>query len=86
MAKKQKAEVFSFRFPCIKCSAPYSTNDPEPYYCENCVEEKQLIAEKIDKKFKTTSVNVTSDFQAFEATAQIWNDPKTGRKVMFGRA
>lgn len=36
---------------CIKCNTPYETDDPDPYYCPDCLEAKRAIAAEIDRKF-----------------------------------
>jgi len=38
---------------CIKCGQAYQDNDPDPYYCPPCNEEKKRIAAEIDKKMRS---------------------------------
>lgn len=35
---------------CIKCGTSYEDKDLEPYYCPECLEAKNKIAEQVDKK------------------------------------
>mgnify|MGYP003395795602 CR=1 FL=1 len=39
------------KISCIKCKAIYETEDPDPYLCVPCNEERLRIAAEIDKKF-----------------------------------
>ncbi|MES2224148.1 MAG: hypothetical protein V4469_04425 [Patescibacteria group bacterium] len=40
----------TFEHKCIKCSTQYKTDDPDPYYCNDCIIEKNRIAKEIDAK------------------------------------
>ncbi len=40
-------------FNCIKCKTKYSRDEEEAYLCDSCLEEKNLIAKDIDKRFST---------------------------------
>jgi len=42
---------------CIKCRETYKTEDDDAYYCEACIEEKNRIAEQIDKKMASRPSN-----------------------------
>ena len=37
---------------CIKpgCGVSYEDNDPDPYYCSSCNEQRKVIAAEIDAK------------------------------------
>ena len=39
-----------FTHVCVKpgCGASYKTKDPDPYYCEDCLREKNALAKRID--------------------------------------
>ncbi len=43
----------TFLVNCIKCGTPYKSEDPDPYFCEPCNEQKKLIAKEVDKKIST---------------------------------
>lgn len=56
---------------CIKCQAQYQSEDPEPYYCQSCEEEKKAIAKEIDKKMAgRVSKRAKSDLQMFDEIAK----------------
>ena len=42
----------TFTHVCIKpsCGKSYTYNDPDAYYCSECVQEKKAIAKRIDSK------------------------------------
>ncbi len=52
---------------CIKCSQPYKTDDPDPYYCDACLEAKRVIAAEVDRKMAANPVEKTkSHYQMFD--------------------
>lgn len=62
---------------CIKCSEKYEDDDPEPYYCNSCNEERKRIAEEIDKKMKNmpSERQGKSSFQEYEEIRKIKGTP-----------
>lgn len=57
---------------CLKCNADYKDDDPEPYYCEICIQERKTIAKEIDKKIMPTlSYKQSSSLQAFDALPKV---------------
>ena len=35
---------------CQKCGASYQDNDPEPYFCAVCNDERKRLAKEVDAK------------------------------------
>lgn len=73
------------RHECVKCKAPYQDQDPEPYLCASCLEEKKAIAAQIDAQFASRPrVTPKSDLQMFDETGKTMN--VDGRMVTFNKA
>jgi hypothetical protein len=52
---------------CIKCSLEYKSNEPDPYYCDSCLEQKKIIAKEVDKKIASIPKKQTvSDLQLYD--------------------
>lgn len=61
-----------YTHPCIKCSASYTDNDPDAYYCPACIDEKKRIAQEIDKKIKSRPrKQYMSPLQAYDAAHKV---------------
>lgn len=60
----------TFNVKCIKCSGIYKSEDPDPYYCATCEEEKKKIAAEIDKKIKPTGT-VMSDLKKYDSLPKV---------------
>lgn len=58
---------------CIKgCGAAYQTEDPEPYYCSACNQERILIAAEIDaKRPKGPIAKSPSELEIFDASPKV---------------
>ena len=69
---KQKKEK-TYKLNCIKCSTSYKQkNDPDAYYCDSCKEEKNKIADEVDKKMKgRTPKKVMSALQIHDAAPNM---------------
>lgn len=72
---------------CIKCSAKYKTNDPDPYLCVPCNDERLALAKKIDAQMsgRVSKRGGMSDLQVFESEAKTITMPN-GRTVSFAPA
>lgn len=56
---------------CIKCAKQYDTDDPEPYYCGDCLKTKKQIAAEIDAKFANrASKPMKSALQEYDELAK----------------
>lgn len=74
---------------CIKptCGKQYKDNEEDAYYCPSCQSEKKAIAAQVDARMATKPrKTVTTELAQFEQSAQVFNDPTTGRQIFFGRA
>ena len=51
--KTTESSLKQYKHTCIKtsCGNNYTSNDPDPYLCSKCLEEKNKIARQIDAKF-----------------------------------
>jgi len=57
---------------CIKCKATYVDNDPEPYYCSPCNEERKRAAADIDaKRANIIAEPSVSALQQFDSLPKI---------------
>lgn len=57
---------------CLKCGERYETEDPDPYYCKFCLEEKQKLAKKIDMKFANIKrKSIKSELQIYDELCQL---------------
>lgn len=57
---------------CIKCATQYEDKDTEPYYCGQCLETKNKIAEEVDKKMALIGRKQTkSALQEYEESPKI---------------
>lgn len=57
---------------CIKssCDAVYTDTDPDAYYCQACLGEKQAVAKQIDKQFAGRSREpVKTELDEYEENA-----------------
>lgn len=71
---------------CIKCSSKYESQDPDPYYCKPCNDERKALAATIDAKMAGRPKKpVMSELQAYDAKAKVQQTPD-GRIVSFIRA
>jgi len=55
-----------YKLSCIKCLAQYESNDPDPYLCVPCNEERLRIAKEVDLKFAGRIVDEPQGFEALE--------------------
>ena len=73
---------------CIKpgCGKLYKSEDPDPYYCEICNQERKALAAEIDKKLAgvVSTRQVTTPLQEFEQQAVTYTT-EDGRKISFLR-
>lgn len=68
---------------CIKpgCSNSYHDNDEDAYYCPACLNEKQVVAKRLDKKFNTVGQTPNGELAAYDA-ARSFVDPVTGEQKL----
>lgn len=57
-------------FKCIKCKVSYTSEDEEAYLCASCLEEKNLIAKELDKKYSTVGQTPAGMVTEMEAIAK----------------
>lgn len=56
---------------CVRCGKQYMEKEIDPYYCPECLINKQQQAEEIDKKIANNPKRKTiSDLQQFDAIAK----------------
>lgn len=56
---------------CLKCGGQYTDEDPDPYYCSPCNEErKRIVAKEIDAKAVPTS-HVKGNWASFEESQPV---------------
>lgn len=70
---------------CIKpkCGKVYNDDDPDPYYCSDCQQEKVRIIAKMERNF-VPSETIQSDLQRFDDVAKVFSSPD-GRKISFAK-
>jgi hypothetical protein len=59
---------------CIKptCSNSYEDTDPDAYYCPSCIEEKKVIAKKIDETIGSRpKKQYMTPLQEYEAAPKV---------------
>lgn len=73
-----------FSHSCLKCGTPYQDQDPDPYYCAKCIEERKAIAKKVDAQMKMRQSRrpTVSNLQAYNAEARFFKSPD-GREISF---
>lgn len=79
----------SYKHTCIKpgCGKQYDDEDPDPYYCTACNEQRLVIAQAIEAKYPVTvgQPKSMSDLEIYDSQAKTMNSP-TGRLVTFAPA
>ena len=74
-----------YKHPCIKCRAPYESDELDAYYCPTCDAERKEIAKKLDAQFLARpKKEIVSDLKAFEANAKVYT-AADGRQIYFER-
>lgn len=57
---------------CVKCGVAYQDQDPEPYYCPPCNDERKKLATEIDKKMAgRVSTKPRSLLQEYDAMPKV---------------
>lgn len=62
----------TFTHKCIKCGEQYSSDEPDPYYCIACNEQRLVIAKEVEAKLarKGPVEKTPSDLEMFDAIAK----------------
>lgn len=61
----------SFTHKC-PCGAEYTDNDPDLYFCPNCIEKRKKIAKSVDAKMVGhVSAKPKSDFQMYDEISKM---------------
>lgn len=70
------------------CGQSYSDNDPDLYFCPNCVEERKRIAKEVDAKIANRpKKNSMSNLQIAETKGKTINSSNPhGGRATFVRA
>ncbi len=55
---------------CVRCGAHYQDEDPDPYYCTPCNEERKRIAKEVDSKIRP-STHIKGNWAMFEESQGI---------------
>lgn len=57
----------SYTHSCLKCKVSYLSDDPDPYLCDRCIQDRRAVAAAIDEKFnKIVREPVESELQRFD--------------------
>jgi len=58
---------------CIKCRASYQSEDPDPYYCSPCNEQRKAVAAQVEATIgnRPSKKKVMSGLQEYEAAPKV---------------
>ena len=60
----------AYSVKCLNCGNEYMDEDPDPYYCPPCKEERKKLAAQIDAKIKPQKESI-SGLQQFDALPKV---------------
>lgn len=55
---------------CIKCKTQYESTEDEAYLCPLCLEEKNIIAQQLDKNHSTVGQTPSGQYSEMEKIAR----------------